>query len=136
MGSPLSPVVANIFMEHFEHNALDTAPQKPTCWYRYVDDTFVIWPHGEPPLNGFLAHINNQHPNIRFTMEIEDNKCLPFLDVQVRRKPDGSLGHSVYRKTTHTNRYLLYTNPNHSFCDTSIKLGINILYTHHYESKH
>ena len=72
----------------------------------------VIWPHGEPLLRDFLALLNNQHSSIRFTMEIEANKCLPFLDVQVIRKPDGSLGHSVYRKKTHTNRYL-HADSNH-----------------------
>ena len=50
MGSPLSPVIANFFMEDFEEKALNQATLKPTCWYRYVDDTFVIWPHGKENL--------------------------------------------------------------------------------------
>ena len=29
MGSPLSPIVANIFMDDFETKALETAPQPP-----------------------------------------------------------------------------------------------------------
>jgi hypothetical protein len=31
---------------------------------------------------------------------------LPFLDLVIYRRPDGSLGHKVYRKPTHTNLYL------------------------------
>jgi len=46
MGSSISLVIANIFVEHFEKGALQKAPEKPEVWFRYVDDTFVIWRHG------------------------------------------------------------------------------------------
>ena len=42
MGSPLSPIVANIYMDHFETEVLETAPHPPSLWKRFVDDTFVI----------------------------------------------------------------------------------------------
>jgi hypothetical protein len=106
MGSPLAPVVANLYMEHFEHQALSSAIKTPTRWYRYVDDTFVVWPHEKDELQEFLKHLNNIHPNIKFTMEMEQNKTLPFLDIMVSRRPGGSLGHSVHRKSTHTELYL------------------------------
>ena len=47
MGSPLSPIIANLFMESLEERAIESSPQKPSIWLRYVDDTFVVWPHGE-----------------------------------------------------------------------------------------
>jgi hypothetical protein len=58
MGSPLAPVVANLYMEHFERQALSLVIKKPTHWYRSVDDTFVVWPHGKDELQEFLKHLN------------------------------------------------------------------------------
>jgi len=68
MGSPLSPVIANFFMEYFVKKALAQATQKPACWFRYVDDTFVIWPHGKEKLTEFLNHLKGIHTNIQFSM--------------------------------------------------------------------
>jgi hypothetical protein len=96
----------DIYMEDFEERALNLAPHKPLCWFRYVDDTFVIWPHGPDKLRDFLSHLNNVHQCIQFTMETESEGHLPFLDLNIYRRPDGSLGHRVYRKPTHTNLYL------------------------------
>jgi hypothetical protein len=59
MGSPLSLVIANFYMEVFEEMALDRAPHKPLCWFHYVDDTFIIWPHGPDRLKDFLDHLND-----------------------------------------------------------------------------
>lgn len=105
MGSSLSPAVTNIFMEHFEKPALDTADLNPGTWLLYIDDTFVIWPHIQASLPEFLHHLNNLKPAIQFTMEVETNNTFPFLDVLVR-KSDSNLSTNVYRKPTHTGHYL------------------------------
>ena len=66
IGCPLSPVVANIFMDDFETTALATANYSPTIWKRYADDTFVIWPHGRDRLESFLSYINfRSHHQLR-----------------------------------------------------------------------
>jgi hypothetical protein len=39
-------------------------------------------------------------------MEIEEQGHLSFLDIDIYRKTDSSLGHKVYRKPTDTNLYL------------------------------
>ncbi|XP_011859841.1 PREDICTED: uncharacterized protein LOC105557262 [Vollenhovia emeryi] len=66
-------------MEHFENEILKKVPLKPFTWFRYVDDTFVIWNHGRETLLQFLTFINSQHLNIHFTVEIEQNSQIPFL---------------------------------------------------------
>ncbi|KAG8280227.1 hypothetical protein J6590_086375 [Homalodisca vitripennis] len=42
IGSPLSPIFANICMEEFERKALASAQFKPKIWWRYVDDSFNV----------------------------------------------------------------------------------------------
>ena len=50
--------------------------------------------------------INNQCDSIKFTLEKEEGKSLPFLDVLITNNPDGSLSHHVYRKKMYTDIYL------------------------------
>ena len=116
---PLSPVVANIFMEELEETALVTCDFAPKLWLRYVDDTFVVWQHGENYLTEFLEHLNGLHRRIDFTMEKEVSGKLPFLDVLVERKDDRLIT-DVYRKPSNTNRYLNYRSSHHP----RVKMGI------------
>ena len=81
-------------------------------WFRYVDDTFVIWPHPQPTLPTFLDHLNGIHQAIQFTMEEEVEKRISFLDVMVRRS-ENKLTTTVFRKVTHTDRYLHYRSHHH-----------------------
>ena len=85
MGSSLSPIVANIYMEHFETKALETALHPPSLWKRFVDDTFVILDttHKEE----FFQHINGIEEKIQFTAEnTRADGSLPFLDTLVTAK--------------------------------------------------
>ena len=103
MGSPLSPIVANIFMEHFEQQALASAPHP--LWKRYVDDTFVILKTTYK--EEFFHHINSIDSHIKFTAEdTREDGSLPFLDILITPNNDGSLQTKVYRKPTHTSQYL------------------------------
>jgi len=119
MGSPLSPVLCNIFMSELEVNAMSKSAKKPTIWLRYVDDTFVLWDHGDEALSEFLDHLNAENKAIKFTMEVEKDSRLAFLDTMIE-KTTGGLRTSVYRKPTHTDSYLRWTS-NHS---NRTKVGI------------
>jgi hypothetical protein len=72
-----------------------------------------MWPHRQEKLTEFLNHLNGLHNNIQFTMEKEEDGHLPFLDTDIYRKLDDSLGHRVYRKPTHTNLYLHHNSQHH-----------------------
>ena len=103
-----------------ETTAIMTSEYQPKIWKRYVDDTFVIWPHGRDYLNTFLDHINALHPSITFTVEVEEGK-LPFLDVLILcNNNNNTLETKVYHKPTHTNQYLNFRSHHHP----RIELGI------------
>ena len=109
MGSPLSPVLAYLFVEDLESRALSSLEdnKRPQCWHTYVDDVFsVVKQH---LLSATIQHLNNQNPAIEFTMESEVNGKLPFLDTIVTKQAYGRLVTNVYRKPTHSDRYLHFS---------------------------
>ena len=67
MGSPVSPIVANLFMENFQMSTLQSSPNPPLLWKRFVDDTFVII--NKVHKEEFLTHINSVDSNIQFIAE-------------------------------------------------------------------
>ena len=69
-------------------------------------------------MDELLLHINSIRPSIKFTVETEKNGSLPFLDTLVYRSDGGTL--SVYRKPTHTDRYLHFS----SHHPTHVKRGL------------
>ena len=87
-----------------EELALETAPTRPRLWRRYVDDTFCILRRGST--EELLHHLNRVRKTIKFTVEWQKDGTLPFLDTQLRRREDGSLDVSIYRKPTHRDQYL------------------------------
>uniref|UniRef100_A0A5S6R303 Reverse transcriptase domain-containing protein n=1 Tax=Trichuris muris TaxID=70415 RepID=A0A5S6R303_TRIMR len=120
MGSPLSPILAEVFMEHFEQIAFDdiNLDIRPICFKRYVDDIFAITPTGTE--EQFLEHLNMLYPeNIVLTIEKETDNKLAFLDALVTRGED-RLTTTVYRKPTNPDAYLHFT----SHHPLSVKTGI------------
>ena len=110
MGSPINPLIANIFMEEFEVKALSSMPP-PSLWLRFVDDTFVI--NRTEHSQALLQHINSQDPHIQFTVEPTQQGSLPFLDTLVTIQQDNTFSTSVYRKPNHTDQYLQWDGNHH-----------------------
>ena len=106
MGSLISVTIANLIMEHIEIKAINSFFSPPKLWSKFVDDTFVIIK--SDIVKKFFAHINSIEASIKFTIEYEKENTLPFLDILVMKKKSGILATKIYRKETHTNRYLNY----------------------------
>jgi hypothetical protein len=85
MGSSLSPVVSGIFLDELELQALEASVVKLIIIKRYVDDMFAVWPQDQSSVQSSLDHMNKQNPHIQFTLEVEKNNKLPFLDVLIKK---------------------------------------------------
>ena len=62
MGSPISPIMCNLYIGSFEQKALATAPHQPR-WCRYVDDTYTILKkiHSQE----FIDHLSSVNEDIK-----------------------------------------------------------------------
>ena len=92
MGSPLSPVIANLFMEDLAEQAMHTSTRCLST-------------------------------NIQFTIEKEEEGRLAFLDVLMIHSKD-QLSTTVYRKPTHTDRYIPYHSHHHPRMLTGVMRGM------------
>jgi len=60
-----------------------------------------------------LDSLNSFHPDTNLKYELEENNSIAFLDVLITRKDDGSFKNTVYRKPTHTDKYLNFNSYHH-----------------------
>ena len=91
-------------MAELEEKILEIVDNKPYLWWRYIDDIFFIWEHGEEKLRNFVETLNEIHPTIKFTAEWSQ-KSINFLDVTVSLI-DGQIETDLYVKLTDSHQYL------------------------------
>jgi len=112
MGSPLSPIVADLILQRLESTILSDLTYKPTFYYRYVDDIVLSLPH--PQLNSLLDKFNSFHHRLKFTIEMEpEGDKLNFLDITII-KQNNTLIFDWFRKPTFSGRFLNF-NSHHPF---------------------
>ena len=120
MGSPLTPVLANIFMSFHESKWLDEYNlNKPEFYLRYIDDILAAFNKEQDSLN-FLNFLNNRHPNIKFTIEKQNNHSIAFLGEFISGINDQSLTLQTYHKSTYTGLLLNFK----SFTSYSYKISL------------
>ena len=106
MGTKLAPSYANLFMTKFEDKYVYTYPLQPQLWKRFIDDIFVIWPHGMKSLIKFIEHLNTVNPTIKFTSDISETR-ISFLDLTIYTEQP-KLHTRLYTKPTDRHMYLNY----------------------------
>ncbi|XP_069985541.1 uncharacterized protein [Penaeus vannamei] len=103
MGSPLSAVLACLFLETLERGHYRNIIGRHSIWLRYIDDVLIIVPR-RSCLHPMLTRLNSFREKILFTVEEEDQK-FPFLDSLINRG-DNDLRFSAYRKPTNKDDYI------------------------------
>ena len=79
MGSPLGPVLANIFMVELEQNIIPTLSKDISLWKRYVVATICFVNSNR--ISHVIESLNNFHSNTKFTVEKEKGNKIPCLDI-------------------------------------------------------
>ena len=138
MGSPLAPILADIFMNHLletkisreQHDFLnvtfvgngDFSTFFLRVFIRYVDDTLAVF-ENEEDADRFLNYLNSLHPNIKFTCDKEVSDKLPLLDLLLIKDSDSNVENisvTVYRKPTHSGVFTHFL----SFVPFRYKIGL------------
>ena len=117
MGSPISPILADIVMADLEESCIKKLKYKPLFFVRYVDDILTCIPKDQ--IDNTLKVFNNYHERLQFTYEIENNNKINFLELTLI-KNNNTLMHNWYRKNTSSDRFLNYKS-NHT---KSQKIGM------------
>ena len=119
MGSPLGPVLANLFMGYHEQKWLQSFEESEVVLYRrYVDDIICLF-KSESDADKSFVFLNQQHPKIKFTIEKQTENQLSFLDLLINSNGN-NFQTSVYRKKHSIGLYTNYL----SFMPFSYKMGL------------
>ena len=101
MGSPLSSLLADIFLQHLETTHIQRLKDKHNILYygRFVDDIIIIYENPADISSNILQSFNDIHEKIKYTLEVENGNTLNFLDITVRRHQT-KFTFNIFRKPT------------------------------------
>ncbi|KAL3272683.1 hypothetical protein HHI36_014147 [Cryptolaemus montrouzieri] len=77
-----------------------------TFFKRFMDGCITCIPNDK--INEMTEMFNSYHNKIQFTNEIEKDRTLNFLDMQIKHEQNDSILTNRYQKPTSTRRYLNY----------------------------
>jgi hypothetical protein len=98
MGAPTSSILSEVYLQNLEHNSIFKImmEQKIVAYFRYVDDILIVYDKDKTNISHMLDLFNNLHPKLKFTMELEEDMSINFLDITIHRLPTGVYA-SIYR---------------------------------------
>ena len=110
MGSPLAPVLANIFMGFYKSKWLNKYNlNKPKFYLRYVDDIPAAFYNDQDSLN-FSNLLNKRHPDIKCNIEKQINHSISFLHLFISGIINQNLTRQKYDKSIYTGLILISKN--------------------------
>lgn len=104
MGSPLSPIIADLVLDKLFVSIKDNFDVKFLA--KYVDDSICIV--NSDLITDIFDFMNNFHTRLKFTCEKEKDRSINFLDITITRSPNCNLNFKHYQKPTHTGRIINY----------------------------
>lgn len=130
MGSPLSPIIADMVMQDLESNVLKKLPFKPNFYYRYVNDIILTAPSDE--LQNITRFFNSYDTRLQFIIETQKDNSISFLDTKLIVLEDRIIS-DWYHKNIFSGRYLNYysTHPMTQKIGTIISMINRIMLLYH-----
>ena len=113
MGNPTSAILTEVFMQNLEQKYMEHLKNELgiILYIRYADDILCIMTKNNE--KEILTFLNKQHKNIQFTMELEHENTINYLDLTISKNHDtNQLTFEIYRKPTATDT-IIHATSNH-----------------------
>ena len=92
-------------MVHFEQKFIyPLIERKSFSYFRYIDDTFLIWTETKNDFDQFFKDLNKLYPSIKLDYKAAKDRIL-FLDTEVYLHND-KLHAKIHRKVTDLQHYV------------------------------
>ena len=113
------------YMGAWEETLLRDATFKPSVYFRFIDDIFGVWLHGEEELNEFHRRANNVHSKTEVDLRVSRSE-IEFLDVMVKLGTDGYIETDLFEKPTDSKSYLHFSSDHPSHMKKAIPYGLGL----------
>lgn len=78
MGSPISPIITTIILDELLNNVIPILPFRIPIIYKYVDDHDLVCSVSTDKNQETLNIFNSFNPHLQFTLEVENDRSIPF----------------------------------------------------------